>query len=144
MNIELLPDEYRITESNDKTVCLTSQRLYFEQKDNVRCQIIRLEEISSIDIIRQSSTWYILVVIILAIVILFIGRYSVAEASLIAGVAVLFSVVRYLLDKRVFIEVKTPFSSIRIDVSRMGKDNILNFIKVIEDARYNRVRNLNN
>lgn len=137
MELTLLPDEYSIKESTDKSVCLTSHRLIAEDKELGRSftQDVMLESIVSTELQRISHSSNLILGGVLGVAVLFIGVNTSIEATLLAAGIFVFFVVRFLLSRRSYIVIVCPESKMQINVTRMSHDSVLHFMQAIDEAR---------
>ena len=146
MNLNLLPDEHSIKESMDKSVCLTSHRLFAEHKELGRSytQIVLLENISATSVQRVSHAWYLLIGTLLAAGVLLFGSSEGVETFIIAAAVLVYFILRYFLSRKTYIHVVSTDSQMQINVTRMQQDSVLRFLQEIEEAKNNRLQALRN
>ena len=120
--MELLQNEKRILESDNKQIVLTSQRLrYYETTGkNSNFTSIMLDRISSISLTYQSNTMYLIIGII--------------TIPIVVGLLLIF--IYFKTKKHVVSIVPDGGSAIAIEINGMKRNFLMDFINDVEKAAY--------
>lgn len=139
--MQLFPDEYVITKSNDESVILTSHRVTYNYSSisKSQTQTIMLEHITSCEGESSSNQLNLILAIIGALVFIG-GTNNKNELQLFvgAGLALLMGW-RYLVSKRSLILISSPSATIKILGNGLSKEKINDFINKVEHAKHQRL-----
>lgn len=144
--ISLFPDEQLLTESTNGGVVLTTHRICYECKEIGRSynQSIMLEHITSCENIYDSK----LSLLTLAGVTIVIALLAISGGSIdtfvICSIISIVALIIYYLTRINLIIISSPSTKMRIVVTRMKRDRVLEFINKVEQAKHKRIISLNN
>lgn len=139
--MQLFPDEYVITKSNDESVILTSHRVTYNYSSmsKSQTQTIMLEHITSCEG-ESSSNQLSLILAIIGVLIFIGGTNTKNELQLIVGAALaLLMGWKYLVSKRSLILISSPSATIKILGNGLSKEKINDFINKVEHAKHQRL-----
>jgi len=142
--MQLFPDEKIITQSNDKTVTLTTHRLYQEQKGmgGGTTKSIMLEHITSCES-ENSRSWFWIVIAALGVGGVFYSSNSERNDLMVPSLCVLvISVVLFMATQRATVKIASPSAVMLINVNRMKREKITEFIDQIEQTKHQRISSL--
>lgn len=132
--------EQLITQSDDKTLTLTNQRLRYNSSNysNAHIVSIMLNNISSIEIHYKSSVLMLIIGVLLVIGGVIMGASDQGEAF-VAGVGLgcLFVLFYFLTRKHVITISSDGGSKINFQTKGMKREILLDFINKIELAKSN-------
>ena len=142
--LDLFPDEKIITQSNGGIVTLTSHRICYEQKEWSQSynQNIMLEHITSCENKSTSNVW-ILIIGTISIIIAFASTNPKDAISFVFILALL-SFLLYRASRRSEIIISSPSTKMKINVKEMRREQVLNFINMVEQTKHRRIISLNN
>lgn len=142
--ISLFAGEKIITESNDKSVTLTSHRICLERRSMSRSynQNIMLEHVTSTEIFRTNFVYLLVIGCICFALGLHFGTQEMAEATMgAAGVGLVF-IAAYIYTKSNVIVIGSPSTKMQIYATGMKREMIVSFINKIEHTKHERILNL--
>lgn len=139
--MQLFPDEYVITSSNDNSVILTSHRITYNYAslNRSQTQTIMLEHITSCE--REKSANKLYLVLALIGTFIFVGGTNIKnELQVFLGAA--FALImgwQYLSSRKSLILISSPSATIKITGSSLSKEQIQSFINKVEHAKHQRL-----
>ncbi|MDI9363416.1 MAG: hypothetical protein QM541_00595 [Flavobacterium sp.] len=134
----LFADESIVTESNDKSVTLTSHRICFEKRglQTSVTKNIMLEHITSCEsVINKYFFWLVLTLV--GLLMLFSGANN--NIKQIGGLLGIIGVAAFFLTRKAFVKVASPTSEILINVKGMDRGKVSEFIDKIEQTKHKRL-----
>lgn len=141
--LTLFPDEQIITQSSEGAVTLTTHRICYEYREWGRSynQNIMLEHITSCE--NYSSNRYTL--LILAGLLLAVAIFSNETEIKAPAVAIsLLCAFAYWQTRSNFVIIASPSTKMRIKVTGMRREKVLDFINKIEQTKHKRIVSLSN
>lgn len=139
----LFPDESIVTQSDDKSITLTTHRIC-EEKNSLQTtgtKSIMLEHITSCEsITKQYYFWLVLTVI--GILLLANGRND--QLTCAGGFIGIFSIAAFFLSRTAMIKIASPTSAIEFNVKGMDKNSIAGFIDKVEQTKHKRLQSIGN
>lgn len=142
--IKLFEGEKIVSQSNEDSVILTTHRICYEYSTwgNSYNQNIPLEHITSCE--NKATSFIILYILAVGSLLIGLGLGIDDLSSGVAGfVAFVFLIAIYRKTKKNLIIIASPSTKMQINVVGMEKEKILDFIDMIEETKYTRVRALN-
>lgn len=139
--MQLFPDEYIITKSNDESVILTTHRISYNYSSFSRSQTqtIMLEHITSCEG-EKSSNKLSLVLAFLGVVLFVGGTKDNNDVQVIVGVLLTILMVwKYVSSRKSNILISSPSSTIKIVGNGLSREQINDFINKVEHAKHQRL-----
>lgn len=139
--MQLFPDEYVITTSNNNSVILTSHRVTYKYSSlsKSQTQTIMLEHITSCEG-EKSSNNLNLVLALIGVFIFWGGTNNANEFQIYLGAALgLIMGWKYLSSKKSLILISSPSATIKIAGNGLSKEKINDFINKVEQAKHKRL-----
>ncbi|RZJ87394.1 MAG: hypothetical protein EOO20_16170 [Chryseobacterium sp.] len=139
--MQLFPDEYVITQSNDDRIILTSHRVSYNyiSLNRSQTQTVMLEHITSCTVEKSANQLSLLLALAGALIVAD-GVYTNNQFQLYAGAAfTLLMGWRYLVSRRSLILISSPGTTIKIIGDGLSKEQINDFINKVEHAKHQRL-----
>lgn len=139
--MELFPDEYVITRSNEDSVILTSHRVSYNYSSlsSSQTQTIMLEHITSCEG-EKSSNKLNLVLALIGAGIFIGGTNSNNEFQVYLGAALaLIMGWKYLASRKSLILISSPSATIKIMGNGLSREQINDFINKVPHAKHQRL-----
>lgn len=147
--ISLFPDEKIISESNDKSVVLTSHRICYEYKSWNKSynQSIMLEHITSCEnYSRTRIIFLILGIIVICSPFILIGGFNghlgSQEVAMFIIVGIVFLLLYWFTRKNIIV-IGSPSTKMNIRTTRMKRQKVLDFINLVEQTKHTRISSIN-
>jgi hypothetical protein len=143
--LTLFPDEQIVTQSSNGIVTLTTHRICYEYKELGRSynQNVMLEHVTSCENFYSSQIWVLILGIICFIGGIILGAQNKGQALIIGVLLALIFVVLYFLTKQNYIIISSPSTKMKIKVTSMKRDKVLDFINKVELTKNKRINELN-
>ena len=143
--LTLFPDEQLITQSNDNAVTLTTHRICYEYKEWGRSynQNIMLEHITSSENKYNTQIWLLIISILSFIGSLVCASGGNTEGFRVALFITLCCLALYWITRSNVIIIASPSTKMMIKATGMKREQVLEFINKVEQAKHKRLLNLN-
>lgn len=144
--LNLFPEEEIVTQSSEGSVTLTTHRLCYEYRDWGRAynQNIMLEHITSCENYYSSQIWLLVLAVISFLISIGAGLSQQGPAF---GTAVLAAAILgflYWISRSNYVVIASPSTKMRINMARMKREKVLQFINNVEQTKNKRLISLNN